>query len=89
VLRELRAALVPQGVLFCSNPRSFLNDWEGFKGERYGTFLTVQSWLAEITAAGFVVERQFLRPSGAPPAEQPWIAIVARKSSPQPSSSTI
>jgi SAM-dependent methyltransferase len=81
VLSELRAALVPGGVLFCSNPRSFLNDWEGFKGERYGTFLTVPSWLSEIGSAGFTVERHFLRPSDAPPAEQPWLAVVARSPS--------
>jgi hypothetical protein len=65
--------------LFCSNPRSFDRDWEGFKGERYGSFLTIESWLGRITAAGFLVERQFLRPTGLPPSEQPWLAIVARR----------
>ena len=78
VLAEIRASLVPGGVLFCSNPRSFLKDWEGFKGERYGTFLTIDSWRAQLEQASFVVERHFLRPSGAPPTEQPWLAIVAR-----------
>jgi SAM-dependent methyltransferase len=79
VLSELFRVLVPGGVLFCSNPRSFDHDWEGFKGDRYGSFLTVESWLARLTAAGFVVERRFLRPSGKPPSEQPWLAIVARR----------
>ena len=79
VLGELFRALVPGGVLFCSNPRSFERDWEGFKGERYGSFLTVESWLERLTAAGFVVERHFLRPSGKPTSEQPWLAIVARR----------
>ena len=79
VLGELFRALVPGGVLFCSNPRSFERDWEGFKGERYGSFLTIDSWLASIAQAGFVVERHFLRPSDKPPSEQPWLAIVARR----------
>jgi SAM-dependent methyltransferase len=79
VLRELFRALVPGGVLFCSNPRSFERDWEGFKGERYGSFLTIQSWLARIEDAGFNVERHFLRPSDKPPSDQPWLAIVARR----------
>jgi SAM-dependent methyltransferase len=79
VLGELFACLVPGGVLFCSNPRSFDRDWEGFKGERYGTFLTVESWLEQIATAGFVIERHFLRPSHMPPNEQPWLAIVARR----------
>jgi SAM-dependent methyltransferase len=79
VLSELFRALVPGGVLFCSNPRSFERDWEGFKGERYGSFLTIESWLEQIEAAGFVIERHFLRPSAKPANEQPWLAIVARR----------
>jgi SAM-dependent methyltransferase len=79
VLAELRSCLIPGGVLFCSNPRAFERDWEGFKGERYGTFLTIESWLEQLAAAGFVVERHFLRPTDKPPNEQPWLAIVARR----------
>lgn len=79
VLGELFRALVPGGVLFCSNPRSFERDWEGFKGERYGSFLTIESWLEQIQAAGFALERYYLRPSDRPPNEQPWLAIVARR----------
>ena len=79
VLAQLFQAIVPGGVLFCSNPRSFERDWEGFKGQRYGSFLTIQSWLSQIVGAGFVVERHFLRPSDKPPNEQPWLAIVARR----------
>jgi SAM-dependent methyltransferase len=79
VLGELFRALVPGGVLFCSNPRSFERDWEGFKGERYGSFLTIQSWLAQLEAAGFLVEHHFLRPADKPANEQPWLAIVARR----------
>ena len=79
VLGQMRESLVPGGVLFCSNPRAFDADWEGFKGERYGSFLTIDSWLAALGSAGFVIERHFLRPSDRPPREQPWLAVVARR----------
>jgi len=81
VLAELFHALVPGGVLFCSNPRSFERDWEGFKGARYGSFLTIETWLALLSEVGFVVERHFLRPTDKPINEQPWLAIVARRPS--------
>jgi SAM-dependent methyltransferase len=79
VLTELFESLVPGGVLFCSNPRSFDEDWSGFRGDRFGNYLTIQSWLARISAAGFIVERHFLRPQGKPAHEQPWLAVVARR----------
>jgi SAM-dependent methyltransferase len=79
VLRELFQSLVPGGVLFCSNPRSFDHDREGFNGERYGTYLTLGSWLERIAAAGFVIERHYLRPADKPADEQPWLAVVARR----------
>ncbi len=81
VLRELFAALVPGGVLFCSNPRSFDTDTEGWQGGRYGSYLTIESWTHVIGAAGFVLERQFLRPTGKPTSQQPWLAMVWRKPS--------
>ncbi|MEO6598961.1 MAG: methyltransferase domain-containing protein [Polyangiaceae bacterium] len=81
VLGQLLYSLVPGGVLFSSNPRSFDRDHEGFKGERYGTYLTRESWLERICAAGFAVERHFLRPTGKPASEQPWLAVVARRPS--------
>ncbi len=74
----LLGALVPGGVLFCSNPRSLGMDAEGWDGERYGCTLTAESWTRMIETAGFVLERQFLRPSGKPPGEQPWLAMVWR-----------
>jgi SAM-dependent methyltransferase len=83
VLGQLFESLSPNGVLFCSNPRSFDGDSEGFHGERYGSYLTVETWTRVIAAAGFTLERQYLRPSGKPPAEQPWSAMVWRKASPQ------
>jgi SAM-dependent methyltransferase len=79
VLGELFASLTPGGVLFCSNPRAFEADWEGFKGERYGSYLSVEGWLGLLADAGFTLERHFLRPTGKPPSEQPWLAIVARR----------
>ncbi|MEO8905598.1 MAG: class I SAM-dependent methyltransferase [Polyangiaceae bacterium] len=79
VLAELFASLVPGGVLFCSNPRSFDVDSEGFNGERYGSYLTTEGWLSAIALAGFVVEQHYFRPAGLSPAQQPWLAVVARK----------
>jgi SAM-dependent methyltransferase len=81
VLGQLFSSLVPGGVLFVSNPRSFDRDHEGFKGDRYGTYLTRESWLERIVLAGFFVERHFLRPTGQPESEQPWLAVVARRPS--------
>jgi SAM-dependent methyltransferase len=79
VLLELRRALVPNGVLFCSNPRAFRSYEEGWHGERYGCYLTIEGWTEVIAAAGFSLEKQYLRPSGKPAEQQPWIAMVWRK----------
>lgn len=81
VLLELCAALVPGGALFCSNPRAMGAEREGWQGERYGTYLTLQSWTVLFEAAGFALEHHFLRPPGKPMAEQPWLAMVLRKPS--------
>lgn len=79
VLGELFRALVRGGVLFCSNPRSFDVDTEGWSGDRYGCHLTIEGWTRVISGAGFVLERHFLRPSDRPPHQQPWLAMVWRK----------
>lgn len=79
VLAKLLSALVPGGVLFCSNPRAFERDAEGWQGGRYGCYLTQDSWRAVIASAGFRLEHAYLRPEGRPPAEQPWLAMVWRK----------
>ena len=42
VLRELRAALKPRGVLFSSNPRG--NDEEGWHQGRYGVYHSLAAW---------------------------------------------
>jgi SAM-dependent methyltransferase len=79
VLGELRDALVPRGVLFCSNPHG--NDSEGFTGERYGAFHTLETWRKRVTAAGFSEIGHYYRPPEKPRAEQPWLATVWRKDS--------
>lgn len=79
VLRALHDCLVPGGVFFCSNPRSFDVDHEGWNGERYGSYLTIEGWTRLITEAGFVIEQQYLRPPNKRPSEQPWVATVARR----------
>jgi SAM-dependent methyltransferase len=79
VLGELFAALVPGGVLFCSNPRAIDAEAEGWQGERYGCYLSVEGWTQLCQGAGFSYEKHFLRPSGKPPAEQPWLAMLWRR----------
>jgi SAM-dependent methyltransferase len=51
VLQALHDALVSRGVLFCSNPRGL--DTEGFSGERYGAFHSLDTWRAHVSSAGF------------------------------------
>lgn len=77
VLGELRDALRPRGVLFCSNPRG--NDAEGFSGERYGSYHTLEAWRGYVTSAGFEEIEHYYRPAGRPREEQPWLATVWRK----------
>ena len=76
VLGELRAALVPRGVLFCSNPRG--DDREGWSGERYSAFHSLETWSALVTVAGFDEVAHYYRPAGRPRHEQPWLATVWR-----------
>jgi len=80
VLRELRDALEPRGVLFSSNPRG--NNEEGWHGERYGCYWDLEHWRALVIAAGFEEIAHYYRPQGKPREEQPWLATVWRKSSP-------
>jgi SAM-dependent methyltransferase len=84
VLGDLRETLRPGGVLFCSNPHG--PDSEGFRAERYGAFLTFETWCACVAAAGFDELEHYYRPSGVPRAQQPWLATVWRKSAPARSS---
>jgi len=76
VLAQLHEALRPRGVLVCSNPRG--DGAEGFSGERWGCFFDHDRWLSLFEAAGFREITHYRRPSGAPPAEQPWLVMVLR-----------
>ena len=82
VLGELHAALLPRGVLFCSNPHG--NDTEGFARERYGAFHTLETWRAIVALAGFCEIEHYYRPAGKPRAEQPWLATVWRRGITEP-----
>jgi len=77
VLRELWHTLVPGGVLFCSNPRG--PDREQWNGERYGAFLTRETWRDYVMPAGFDELEHYYRPTGLPRDQQPWLASVWRK----------
>ncbi|HQY47754.1 MAG TPA: class I SAM-dependent methyltransferase [Usitatibacteraceae bacterium] len=77
VLGELRAALKPRGVLFCSNPRG-ANE-EGWSNGRYGAWHDLDGWRALATAAGFTELEHYYRPPGLPREQQPWLATVWRR----------
>jgi SAM-dependent methyltransferase len=77
VLRDLHAALRPRGVLFSSNPRG--NDEEGFAGDRYGVWHSLDGWRRYMTQAGFVELSHYYRPAGLPREQQPWLASVWRR----------
>ena len=78
VLGELRAALVPRGVLFSSNPRGDNQEgWSG--GDRYGVYHDLAAWQAFLQAAGFDELLHYYRPPGLPREQQPWLASVWRR----------
>jgi len=77
VLRELCTALKPDGVLFASNPRG--NDEEGWNGERFGSYHSLEVWRRFLSTAAFTELDYYYRPSGLPPEQQPWLASVWRK----------
>ena len=77
VLAELRTALVDRGVLFSSNPRG--DDSEGYSGERYGAFHSLETWRAQLEGVGFKEVEHYYRPEGLPRERQPWLASVWRK----------
>jgi SAM-dependent methyltransferase len=77
VLRELFVALRARGVLFSSNPRG--DDREGWSGDRYGCFWSLETWRAHLTAAGFEEVEHYYRPAGAPREQQPWLATTWRR----------
>ena len=77
VLREIRAALVPRGVLFSSNPRGDNQEgWSG--GDRYGVYHDLAAWRGFLQSAGFDELLHYYRPPGLPREQQPWLASVWR-----------
>jgi SAM-dependent methyltransferase len=77
VLRQLRDTLKEGGILFASNPRGA--DVEGWQGERYGVWHSLEGWRRYLLAAGFAELRHYYRPDGLPREQQPWLASVWRK----------
>jgi SAM-dependent methyltransferase len=77
VLRELHAALRPEGVLFSSNPRG--DNVEGWNAGRYGAYHDLARWRVFLAAAGFGELEHYYRPAGRPRAQQPWLASVWRR----------
>lgn len=77
VLRELREALRPGGVLFASNPRG--SNEEGWNGGRYGVWHDLESWRRHVKAAGYTELEHYFRPPGLPREQQPWLATVWRR----------
>jgi len=77
VLRELRTALKPRGVLFASNPRG--RNEEGWNRGRYGVYHDLAGWQGFMTAAGFTELTHYYRPAGLPREQQPWLASVWRR----------
>jgi len=77
VLKQLYSALKPGGILFSSNPRG--NDQEGWNGDRYGCYHSLEGWTAFTTKAGFKAIEHYYRPTGLPRAEQPWLASLWAK----------
>ena len=77
VLDDLRRSLVDCGVLFCSNPCGA--DAEGFYGNRFGAFHSVDTWCARVSDCGFVEVARYGWPRGAPADAAPWLATIFRK----------
>ena len=77
VLKQLRATLKPDGVLFSSNPRG--ENEEGWNSERYGAFHDLDRWRGFMVEAGFAEITHYYRPPGLPRAQQPWLASLWRK----------
>jgi SAM-dependent methyltransferase len=77
VLLELRAALRPRGVLFCSNPHG--SNEEGWSRGRYGAFLDWETWRRLLRAAGYEELNHYYRPPGLPREQQPWLASSWRR----------
>jgi SAM-dependent methyltransferase len=69
--------LKPGGVLFSSNPRG--TNQEGWNGDRYGCYHSLEAWTTFTTEAGFSAIEHYYRPTGLPREEQPWLASLWAK----------
>ena len=78
VLQDLNKTLKPHGVLFASNPHGpdVEND---VPDERYGCYLSWETWKQIMEECGFQYLEHYYRPKGKPRKEQPWLASVWRK----------
>ena len=77
VLRQLHAALRPDGVLFASNPHG--DNQEGWNRGRFGAYHDHAAWRRYLLDAGFSELEHYYRPAGLPREQQPWLATVARR----------
>lgn len=77
VLGQLHQSLREKGILFSSNPRG---EGEGWYDRRYGAYMELEEYESFLHQAGFKVLEYYYRPPGRPREEQPWLAVVARKS---------
>ncbi|PCJ17248.1 MAG: SAM-dependent methyltransferase [Gammaproteobacteria bacterium] len=78
VLNHLHDALIPGGVLFCSNPRG--PNIEGWNGDRYCAHTSFEHWCDTLQQARFSLLDHYYRPPGKPRDEQPWLVTLWRKS---------
>lgn len=76
VLGDIHGSLKTGGTLFVSNPRG--PDIEEWHGQRYGAYLSLETWRHYMAAAGFDELEHYFRPPGQPRARQPWLASVWR-----------
>jgi SAM-dependent methyltransferase len=86
VLRQLRDALKPGGVLFSSNPRG--ENEEGWNRGRYGAYHDLEAWRRHLSDAGFEELEHYYRPVGCPREQQPWLASVWRVAAALPVATT-
>lgn len=76
VLKELHEALVPNGILFSSNPRG---QGESFSNGRYAHYMEWEEYSQFLKEAGFTPLLHYYRPKGLPRDQQPWLAVVSQK----------
>ncbi|MGE5658951.1 MAG: class I SAM-dependent methyltransferase [Actinomycetota bacterium] len=84
VLKDLHQTLVPGGAMVMSMCRG---NWEGYDqrptGKRYTVGWEYETLAPCLEQAGFEIVNHYYRPPGLPQSAQPWLVMVARKSSAQ------